>query len=143
MHLDLMKNLANLLKEFNLSEIDYETADIKVSLKKNIHQLQTPHTETNISASMNCTDHNRAKQSENLHPVKAPLIGAFYRATEPGATPFAKEGQKVLKGDPIGLIESMKVLTLVHAPCDGIIEKFLIENGELVEFEEVIAQIAP
>jgi len=142
MPLDFIKNLASLLSQYNLSEIDYQSQDFKVLLKKEPPSLSSCSTE-NSSSLMNHrpTESLQTSSPTDRHFVLSPLIGTFYRAIEPGAAPFAQEGQKVSQGDPIGLIEAMKVLTLVYAPCDGIIQSFLADNGEMVEFEGKIAEI--
>ena len=73
--------------------------------------------------------------------MKAPIFGTFYRASAPGATPFVKEGSKVKKGDVIGIIEAMKLMNELVSPKDGKIEKILIDDGEMVEYDQVIMSI--
>ena len=74
-------------------------------------------------------------------PVKAPLVGTFYRASSPGASPFVEEGSMVKKGDVIGIIEAMKLMNELVAPRDGKIEKILVSDGEMVEYDQVIMSI--
>ena len=77
----------------------------------------------------------------NGSPVKAPIVGTFYRAPSPGATPFVEEGTKVKKGDVIGIIEAMKLMNELSAPKDGTIETILAEDGKMVEYDQVIMSI--
>lgn len=68
------------------------------------------------------------------HSVKAPMVGTFYRAPNPGAAPFVNVGQTVKEGDPLCIIEAMKLLNEIEADKSGVIKEILIENGEPVEY---------
>ena len=64
--------------------------------------------------------------------ITAPLVGTFYAASAPDAEPFVKVGDKVKKGQTVCLMEAMKMMNEVHAPCDCTIEAILQEDGALV-----------
>ncbi len=66
--------------------------------------------------------------------VRAPLVGTYYAASAPGAAPFGQVGDRVEKGATLCLIEAMKTMSEVPAPCDLIVEQLLAEDGELVGF---------
>ena len=66
--------------------------------------------------------------------ITAPLVGTFYAASAPDAEPFVKVGDKVKKGQTVCLMEAMKMMNEVHAPCDCIIEAVLQQDGALVSF---------
>ncbi len=66
--------------------------------------------------------------------VKAPMVGTFYRAPSPGAKPFVEVGQAVKEGEPLCIIEAMKLLNEIEADKSGVIKEVLVENGEPVEF---------
>lgn len=68
------------------------------------------------------------------HQVKAPMVGTFYRAPNPGATPFVEVGQTVKEGDPLCIIEAMKLLNEIEADKAGVVKEILVENGEPVEY---------
>ncbi len=68
--------------------------------------------------------------------ITAPLAGVFYAAPAPDQPPFVTAGQRVVKGQTVCLIEAMKMMSEIPAPCDGIIEAVLKGNGELAEFHE-------
>ena len=68
------------------------------------------------------------------HSVKAPMVGTFYRAPNPGAAPFVNVGQTVKEGEPLCIIEAMKLLNEIEADKSGVIKEILIENGEPVEY---------
>jgi len=68
------------------------------------------------------------------HVVKAPMVGTFYRAPNPGASPFVEVGQSVKEGEPLCIIEAMKLLNEIEADKSGVIKEILVENGEPVEY---------
>ncbi|SAI72738.1 biotin carboxyl carrier protein of acetyl-CoA carboxylase [Bordetella ansorpii] len=68
------------------------------------------------------------------HVVKAPMVGTFYRSPNPGAAPFIDVGQSVKEGDPLCIIEAMKLLNEIEADKAGVIKEILVENGEPVEY---------
>lgn len=68
------------------------------------------------------------------HMVKAPMVGTFYRSPNPGAAPFIDVGQSVKEGDPLCIIEAMKLLNEIEADKSGVIKEILVENGEPVEY---------
>ena len=70
--------------------------------------------------------------------ITAPLVGTFYSAPAPDAAPFVKAGDRVSKGQTVCLIEAMKMMSEIPAPCDCIIEQVLKADGELAAFGEVL-----
>lgn len=76
-------------------------------------------------------------------PVLAPLAGTFYRSPFPGEPPFAEVGAAVKEGDVVGILEIMKLMNHVIAPCSGVIRRFCVQNEEFVEYGQVLAVIAP
>lgn len=82
-----------------------------------------------------------AGTEEGLLQVRAPMIGTFYRRPSPKDRPFVEVGQRVAKGDPLGLIEVMKLYTTITAPEAGTVEQIPVEDGTLVEFDHVLFAI--
>ena len=70
------------------------------------------------------------------HQVKSPMVGTFYRSASPGGTPFVEIGQTVKEGDPLCIIEAMKLLNEIDADRSGVIKAILVDNGDPVEFGE-------
>ena len=68
------------------------------------------------------------------HIVKSPMVGTFYRASAPGAAPFADIGKSVAKGDTLCIIEAMKLLNEIESDFEGTIKQILVENGQPVEY---------
>ena len=68
--------------------------------------------------------------------LKSPMVGTFYRAASPGAKPLVDVGQNVSIGDPIGIIEAMKMFNQVEADQNGVIAEVLVEDGQPVEYDQ-------
>ena len=68
--------------------------------------------------------------------ITAPVVGTFYAAPSPGAEPFVRPGQRVEKGQTVCILEAMKMMSEVQAPCDCVVEEVLPQNGALVSFGE-------
>lgn len=75
--------------------------------------------------------------------ISAPLAGVFYAAAEPGAKPYVAVGDKVRKGDTVCLMEAMKMISEIPAPCDCIITEILKENAELAAYDEPLMRYQP
>ena len=84
-----------------------------------------------------------ALSSSHITSICSPLVGTFYAASAPGAAPFVTVGSKVQKGETVCLIEAMKMLSEIPAPCDCIITEILKEDGQLVSFDEPIIRYQP
>jgi acetyl-CoA carboxylase biotin carboxyl carrier protein len=68
------------------------------------------------------------------HIVKSPMVGTFYRSASPGAKPFAEVGQAIKEGEPICIVEAMKILNEIEADHSGTVTQILVENGQAVEY---------
>ena len=76
----------------------------------------------------------KAEPAPGVVAVKAPIVGVVYAAQSPSDAPFVQVGQEVKKGQPLCLIEAMKMMNEVTAPADGVVKAILFQNGELAEF---------
>ncbi len=134
---NIIKELTEYLKEFNLTEIEYTEKDIKVKVSKS--------SGTNITA---VKEIKSEIKSENIKlentsgtEVKSPIIGTAYLAPEPGGKKFAEVGKKINKGDTIMIVEAMKTMNHVPSPIAGTIKKICVEDGQPVEYGHTIAII--
>jgi acetyl-CoA carboxylase biotin carboxyl carrier protein len=84
-----------------------------------------------------------ASEDVDLAIVKSPIVGTFYRASEPGAPPFVETGQTVRKGQVLCIIEAMKLMNEINAECDGEVVKVYVENGQAVQYGERLFAIRP
>lgn len=84
-----------------------------------------------------------AQEREDLLQVRAPMIGTFYRRPSPNDQPFVEAGERVAKGDPLCVIEVMKLYSTITAPEGGTVERIAAEDGALVEFDQLLFVIRP
>jgi acetyl-CoA carboxylase biotin carboxyl carrier protein len=84
-----------------------------------------------------------AVEEDNRIPILAPLVGTFYRASQPGAKPFVEEGDVVEAGQTVCIVEAMKLMNEVPATDKGKVLEISVENGQWVEFEQVLIYLEP
>lgn len=82
-----------------------------------------------------------AASSANLLEVKSPIVGTFYRAPSPDSPPYVEKGSSVKKGQPLCVLEAMKMMNTLECEYDGVVEEILVSNGDLVEFDQVLFKI--
>jgi acetyl-CoA carboxylase biotin carboxyl carrier protein len=82
-----------------------------------------------------------ARPTENRHVVLAPLVGTFYRTPNPGAKPFVEVGSRVQRGQPVAIIEAMKLMNEVLAEAAGVVVEILVENAQPVQYEQPLLVI--
>ncbi len=87
-------------------------------------------------ASATVTDSSEPANDTHSITLRAPTVGTFYNRPSPDQAPFVSIGSKVAAGDPLCLIEVMKLYTTIEATADGVIESILVEDGKLVEFDQ-------
>ena len=141
-----VKKLIELLEESGLSEIEITEGDDKVRISKQTTSKFNASETVVYSNQMqeNNEGSSNAKQipRNDCHEVKAPMIGTYYQAAEPGAESFVKVGDPVSQGDTLCIIEAMKMMNKIESDADGIIERVLVQNGDPVEFDEVLFLIS-
>ena len=129
MDLRKLKTLVDLVSESNISELEITEAEGKVRIVKAAPAVAAP---TTMMAPQPFGAVAAAEPAG--HIVKSPMVGTFYRASSPGAKPLAEIGQAVKIGDPVCIIEAMKIMNEIEADATGTVVKVLVENGQAVEF---------
>jgi acetyl-CoA carboxylase biotin carboxyl carrier protein len=84
-----------------------------------------------------------AAPAVQLKEIKSPMVGTFYRAPEPGAAPYAKEGTRITPGQTLCIIEAMKIMNEIEAEISGVIREVLVEDSTPVEFGQVLFRVDP
>ena len=131
----LIKELVENLKDFNLTELEYQegTSKIKVSrASKSIEQTKGSAVVSQNKAVLKSQDNDEGVR------VKSPIIGTAYLAPEPGAKKFVKIGDKVKKGQTVMIVEAMKTMNHVPSTDDGEVVKILVQDGQPVEFGQTL-----
>ena len=85
----------------------------------------------------------REGPATTLIEIKSPMVGTFYRAGAPGAPPYVDTGQRISEGDTLCIIEAMKLMNEFESEIGGTIEEILVEDGEPVEYGQVLFRVAP
>jgi acetyl-CoA carboxylase biotin carboxyl carrier protein len=159
MDLDEIKRVLEMMREHDLAEFELERDGVKLRLRKNTgHQWNGPvpslpqvtfvppvaaAVPANNDTAAPAPVLTSASEDIDLAIVKSPIVGTFYRQSEPGAKPFADVGQVVKKGQVLCIIEAMKLMNEINAECDGEIVKVYVENGQAVHYGERLFAIKP
>lgn len=80
---------------------------------------------------------------DGMHVIKAPMVGTFYRAPEPGAQPFVRPGDAVKVGDTLCILEVMKLMNSLDADAPGVVREILVADGQVVEYAQPLILIEP
>ena len=131
----LIKELVENLKEFNLTELEYQDGSTKIKVSKAVKSLEQ--SKGSAVVAQNKTVLNTNTSEEGIR-VKSPIIGTAYLAPEPGAKSFVKIGEKVKKGQTVMIVEAMKTMNHVPSTSDGEVKKILVEDGQPVEFGQTL-----
>ncbi|MBF0561876.1 MAG: acetyl-CoA carboxylase biotin carboxyl carrier protein [Alphaproteobacteria bacterium] len=134
---NMVRELARLLDEENLSEIEYDTGTLRVRLARTIAFPQGAGMVTGMRApAVSAAEVPIVDFASNPGTIKAPMVGLAYLGPEPGAAPFVKIGDVVTIGDTLVLIEAMKTFNPVRASHAGRVTRIFINDGAPVEFGE-------
>ncbi len=131
----LIKELVDYLKEFNLTELEYQDGQSKIKVSKASKGIES--IKTGAIVSPNKSVLKNSEDSEGTR-IKSPIIGTAYLAPEPGAKKFVEIGDKIKKGQTVMIVEAMKTMNHVPSTSDGEIKKILVEDGQPVEFGQTL-----
>ena len=138
MDLRKLKTLIDLVSESNISELEIAEADGKVRIVKTAPPAAVAPAPAGYAAASTPPVLAPAPASEAAPPVgntvKSPMVGTFYRSASPGSDAFIEVGSVVKIGDPVCIIEAMKIMNEIEADAAGTIREILCENGQAVEF---------
>ena len=131
----LIKELVDNLKEFELSELEYQEGQTKIKVSKASKGIEQVKTSALVSPNKSVL--KSTNENEGIR-VKSPIIGTAYLAPEPGAKKFVEVGDKIKKGQTVMIVEAMKTMNHVPSTADGEVKKILIEDGQPVEFGQTL-----
>ena len=144
-----LKTLVDLVSESNISELEITEAEGKVRIVKAGYGVPTTMMMQPAGQMMMQAPQQQAAPAGEApaaapavevvaaptgHVVKSPMVGTFYRSASPGSKPFAEVGAAIKEGDPICIVEAMKIMNEIEADMSGTISKILVENGQAVEY---------
>lgn len=143
---ELVRRLATLLKETDLTEIEYEVGGLRLRVARapaSAAPVMVPAPAAPVAHPPAAAPAAApAGPAEQAGAVNSPMVGVAYRGPEPGARPFVSEGDEVKEGDTLLLIEAMKTFNPIAAPRSGRVVRFLVGDGQPVEFGEPLLILA-
>jgi len=137
----LIRELAALLDDTNLTEIEIERAGLRLRVARNITVAAAMPAAFHGAAAAPATAAAVADLSKHPGVVPSPMVGTAYWAPEPGAKPFIEVGAKVSAGQTLLIIEAMKTMNQIPSPRAGTVTQILVEDGQPVEFGEPLVII--
>ncbi len=158
MNVKEIEQILQLLRDFDVAELELEREGCRLSLKKHgqhavfpagsapamIPPLASPAVGSfSVSPvpAAPATEKVESKPEVPLHSILSPIVGTFYASASPEAAAFAKVGAKITPQDTVCIIEAMKVMNEIKADVAGVIEEVLVTNGQAVEFGQVLFKV--
>ncbi len=146
---DYIEKLSKILAEQGLTEIYLEEGEAAIVLKKEKELISTTVSAAPVAvaapmaaptASVEAPKAEAAPVKKGT-PVTSPMVGTFYEASAPGATPFVSVGQTISTGQVVCIVEAMKLMNEIEAEVSGKVTEICVKNGEPVEFGQVLMYI--
>lgn len=147
---DIALELMDALAAKKLGEVELELDDAKIKIKAAepapvIAAAPAVAAPAAASAAAPAAESTEAAPAEEQLPagtqVKSPLVGTFYSSPSPDEPPFVLVGQQVKEGDTLCIIEAMKIMNEIKAPCDGKVIRIMAQPGDMVEYNQVLCVI--
>lgn len=142
---DLIRDLANLLSETELSEIEVEQNGLRLRVARqfsgSVATVAAAHAQASAAAPAGDAPAAGGNPADHPGAVTSPMVGTVYLSPEPGAAQFIAEGQQVSEGQTLVIIEAMKTMNAIPAPRSGTITKILVGNEQPIEFGEAMVII--
>jgi acetyl-CoA carboxylase biotin carboxyl carrier protein len=140
---DLVQIVELVKSTSQFSEFRLKVGDIEVSLKRANGEARPLPAPVQRSTEEKPVSREKVSVSENLHAVKAPMVGTFYRAPAPGERPFVEVGQEVEPDTIVCIIEVMKLMNSIEAGVRGVVKEIAVPNATAVEYGEALMGIEP
>ena len=141
---DLVRELAELLSQNALTEIEVEDGDRKIKVRREAAPLiAAAHHAPAVAAPAAAATAPLAAPADDVpaNAVKSPMVGTAFLSPQPGSPPFVAVGDTVKAGETLLIIEAMKVMNPIRAPRGGRVARVLVENGSPVEYGQVMMVI--
>ena len=151
MDLKLIKKLLDLVSESDVDEVSIEEGDFKVKVKKKADPVASTPVQYQVPAQAQqaaqpaqaapaTQSGGEKEEASEKQPagdvVKSPIVGTFYEAPSPDSDPFVTVGDRIEKGQPLCIVEAMKIMNEIEAEFSGTIKKRLVDDGTPVEFDQ-------
>jgi acetyl-CoA carboxylase biotin carboxyl carrier protein len=142
MDLVQIEELIRVMRKHRVGEIEFEDAEIKLAVR--FHPAGVALAPVVSAAPVAAGSAGPAPvAAPSGAVVKSPMVGTFYRAAKPGSPPFASVGDRVSVGQPLCIIEAMKLMNELESDVAGVIEEILVDNGQPVQFGQALFRVRP
>ena len=141
-----IRRLADLLRDYGLTEVEVEREGVRVRLRREPAAVAAPSVGAVASAPAAASPAVSAEagaREAHLLTVEAPMVGTFYRSPSPDAQPFVRDGDRVKKGQVVCIIEAMKLMNEIESKVAGRVVKVLVENAQPVEYGQPLFLLEP
>ncbi|MFL5970506.1 MAG: acetyl-CoA carboxylase biotin carboxyl carrier protein [Gaiellaceae bacterium] len=139
-----IRELVRIVQETGIGEVTIEESGMRVSVRRTDEGAPVRLAEqAPLGVEEEIVPELVAPSSNGLIRVEAPMVGTFYRASQPGSPPFVEEGQPVGAGQTLCILEAMKLMNEVKADVDGIVRAIHVENAQPVEFGQLLFELEP
>ncbi len=141
---DLVRELAAMLNDTGLSEIEVEDGERKIRVSRTMTAVAAPMMAAPVAAPSAAPAAAAAPSAPAIsaNAMKSPMVGTAYLTPEPDAAPFVSVGQQVKAGDTVLIIEAMKVMNPIVAATSGTVTEIYVESGQPVEYDQPLLVIA-
>jgi acetyl-CoA carboxylase biotin carboxyl carrier protein len=143
MEIEDLKELIDLLRETDITELQLEKDGTKVRIKRERMLSPMEIQVQRFSSLQEKVAPETAEEETRLITITSPIVGTFYRAPSPEATPFVELGSRVKKGQVLCIVEAMKLMNEIESEIDGTVIKILVENSQPVEYGEPLFLVEP
>ncbi|GGA22395.1 acetyl-CoA carboxylase biotin carboxyl carrier protein [Paenibacillus physcomitrellae] len=153
--LNEIKELIKLVDETSVHELEIENEGTRLMIRKPgktevvqvaaapVVQAPAPAAAAAVQQTQETKAPERQAADSNLHTIVSPMVGSFYRASSPDASPFVNKGDRVSDKTVVCIIEAMKLMNEIEAEVKGEIVDILVENGQLVEYGQPLFLVKP
>ncbi|MBE0600146.1 MAG: acetyl-CoA carboxylase biotin carboxyl carrier protein, partial [Firmicutes bacterium] len=138
---DEIRALAEVLAQSDLTALAYREGDLEIRLERAAACPPPVKTEAALPAAPPAADTETLNDFNNMHELKAPMVGVFYAAASPDAEPFVKVGDHVEKGQVVCILEAMKLMNDITAPLSGRVVDICAQNGVVMEYGQTLMKI--
>jgi oxaloacetate decarboxylase (Na+ extruding) subunit alpha len=138
-----IRELVRIVQETGIGEVTIEESGMRVSVRRTEDRETSAVPGSAPLATEEEPELQSVEPSNGLVRVEAPMVGTFYRASQPGAPPFVEEGQPVGAGQTLCILEAMKLMNEVKSDVEAIVRKIYVENAQPVEFGQLLFELEP
>ena len=138
-----IRELVRIVQETGIGEVTIEEAGMRVSVRRTEDREPAAAPTDSPLAAVEDAEFAPVSPSNGIVRVESPMVGTFYRASQPGMPPFVEEGQPVGAGQTLCILEAMKLMNEVKADVDGVVRAIHVENASPVEFGQLLFELEP